>query len=239
MCRRYHGALGVFIGSTRDAVEMQGVEHVQWVRSSADAERGSCRICGSKLFWRPAAGTAIDITIGSLDQSEDLTLRGHIWVSHRGDYEEITGGLPMYAASSRQGGQAVEPLTALAPLPGLPEKIGSPYLGGCLCGDVRFEIATRPRDVVVCHCAQCRHWHGYAGAYSIAATAAVTIHGEANLVWHQAAPEIRRGFCRNCLSCLFWQRLPEGRPADEISISAGAFDGPTGLKTARQLFLAS
>lgn len=239
MCRRYHGALGVFIGSTRDAVELQGADQVHWTRSSAEAERGSCRVCGSKLFWRSLAGAGMDVTVGSLDRSDDLPLRGHIWVEHRGDYEDFTDHLPKYAASSRKGGEPVEPLTTLAPLSGQPETVEPPYRGGCLCGAVHFEVATALQDVIVCHCAQCLHWHGYAGAYTITETAAVTLHGEAELAWYRAAPEIRRGFCRSCLSCLFWQALKDGQPVDRMSISAGALDGPTGLKTVRHLFLAS
>lgn len=239
MCRRYHGALGVFIGSTREAVELQGSEQLHWTRSSAEAERGSCRLCGSKLFWRSLAGTGMDVTVGSLDSAEDLPSRGHIWVAHRGDYEDFTDNLPKYAASSRKDGEAVPPLDILPPVSGPAEKIELPYRGGCLCGALRFEVATALPDVIVCHCAQCRHWHGHAGAYSIADANAVTLHGEAELVWYRAAPELRRGFCRNCTSCLFWQALKDGQPVDRISISAGALDGPTGLKTARHLFRAS
>jgi hypothetical protein len=239
MCRRHHGALGVFIGTTRDAVELQGAEQIHWLHSSAEAERGSCRICGSKLFWRSIGGAGMDVTIGSLDRSDDLPLRGHIWLEHRGDYEELTDNLPKYAASSRKNGEPVQPLAALVPLSNLPEKIEPPYRGACLCGAVHFEISSALQEVIVCHCAQCQHWHGYAGAYSIADADAVRLHGEAELVWYRAAPEIRRGFCRSCASCLFWQELKDGQPVARMSISAGALDGPTGLKTTRHLFLAN
>jgi hypothetical protein len=30
--------------------------------------------------------------------------------------------------------------------------------GGCLCGAVRFEVLGPLRDVVLCHCGECRRW---------------------------------------------------------------------------------
>jgi hypothetical protein len=44
----------------------------------------------------------------------------------------------------------------------------------------------------------------------------------------------RRGFCGECGSSLFWDA--PGR--DTISIAAGTFDEPTGLKTTQQIYTA-
>jgi hypothetical protein len=238
MCRRFHGALGVFIGASRGAIELSGSENIHWFASSANAERGSCRLCGSKLFWRDLTGEAMDVTVGCLDRSEDAAPTGHIWVDHRGDYEVIDDGLPMYAQSSRKAGVPVPPLEGLAPRQDDPALVAPPHAGGCLCGAVRFEIDATLQDVVICHCAQCRHWHGFAGAYTVAPAPSLTLQGEAELNWYPASPMLRRGFCRICSSCLFWQIMRDGQPADEISISAGALDGPTGITTAREIFLA-
>lgn len=234
MCRRYHGALGVFIGSRRDLVDLTGEADLVWFSASPKAERGSCRHCGSKLFWRSKDGTDIDVTIGSLDRRHDLKLRAHIWVDHRGDYEVIADDLPKYAQSSFRNGEPVEPLTAVAPLaPGAaPAKAG-----GCQCGAVRFELSAPSEDVVICHCAQCYHWHGFAGAYSALPHAALTIHQPDQVKWYAAAPEVQRGFCAVCAGCLFMQPLQQGAPAEKILISAGALDAPTGLKTVREIFL--
>ena len=40
--------------------------------------------------------------------------------------------------------------------------------GGCLCGAVRYEVHGPLRDVVLCHCSECRRWTGHV----LAATAA-------------------------------------------------------------------
>ena len=43
----------------------------------------------------------------------------------------------------------------------------------------------------------------------------------------------RRGFCDTCGASVFWQR----ENSDRISVSAGMFDPPTGLKPGRHVFL--
>ena len=36
--------------------------------------------------------------------------------------------------------------------------------GGCLCGGVRFEADPPLREIVACHCGQCRRWSGHVWA---------------------------------------------------------------------------
>jgi hypothetical protein len=102
--------------------------------------------------------------------------------------------------------------------------------GRCLCGAVAYEVRGTLRDVVVCHCAECRRWHGHVGAYAATRADGLTVTGEA-LRWI-ASPDsdrrARRGFCRECGSSLFWQA--EGD--DTIAIAAGTLHPPTGLRTA-------
>ena len=107
------------------------------------------------------------------------------------------------------------------------------HTGGCLCGAVRYSIAGPIRDVLVCHCGECRRWHGGAGAYTAAPADAVTFagSGEDSLRWIESPASetgASRGFCGECGSSLFW-RAP-GR--DTISIAAGSLDQPTGLRIA-------
>jgi hypothetical protein len=105
--------------------------------------------------------------------------------------------------------------------------------GQCLCGAVRFRIASGPlRPVVLCHCGQCRRWHGHVGAYTDAPRTALAFDEQRGLAWFQSSSFARRGFCRECGSSLFWD-TPE-RPT--ISITAGSLDAPTGLSTSLQIF---
>ena len=53
------------------------------------------------------------------------------------------------------------------------------------------------------------------------------------IAWYRSSDSARRGFCRECGSNLFW----EGTGRDYVSIAAGALDLPTGLVTARHIFV--
>jgi hypothetical protein len=90
------------------------------------------------------------------------------------------------------------------------------------------------RPVVNCHCGQCRKFHGHYGAYTNAATDAISITGYRNLKWYRSSGFARRGFCKECGSSLFWERTKSG----SISIAAGTLDAPTKLKTIRHIFVA-
>jgi hypothetical protein len=232
MCRRHHGSLGAFTGTLMTAFRITGAEHIAWYRSSPEAERGFCRNCGSKLFWRQVDSDRLDVTMGSLHQPTGLQLSQHIWAAHRGDYYDIADNLPKYPESAVGTGDHSK-LTGHGPAP-----VPSVHQGGCLCGAIRFQVNGRMRDVVVCHCAQCLHWHGHCATYSAARMAEMVLQGEESLSWFPSSPGARRGFCRHCGSSLFWQAAPAESPPATISISAGALDGPTGLRTVRHVFTA-
>lgn len=106
--------------------------------------------------------------------------------------------------------------------------------GQCLCGAVHFEIRGPLRDVVVCHCGQCRRQHGAPPSYTAAPWSNVKLEGASHLKWYQSSDQARRGFCRVCGSSLFWEPIGTGR----VSIAAGSLNKPTGLRTIRHIFVA-
>ncbi len=97
--------------------------------------------------------------------------------------------------------------------------------GGCLCGAVRYRVNGPLRDVIACHCGQCRRWHGHFAAYAQARREDVEVTGEADLRWFRSSGKARRGFCGTCGSSLFWDALDR----DTMAIAAGTVDQPTGL----------
>ncbi len=106
--------------------------------------------------------------------------------------------------------------------------------GRCLCDAVTLEIRGPLRDVVVCHCGQCRRQHGAPPSYTAAAWSDVRMKGEENLAWYQSSPAARRGFCSKCGASLFWEPMGSGR----VSIAAGCLDKPTDLRTVRHIYVA-
>ena len=107
------------------------------------------------------------------------------------------------------------------------------HSGTCLCGAVRFRTRGQLRGVLYCHCSQCRRQSGHFVAMTSAPVADLAIDGAENLAWYSATPEARRGFCRNCGSFLFWRQ----QGSEDVSISAGALDKPTGLRGESHIFV--
>lgn len=101
--------------------------------------------------------------------------------------------------------------------------------GHCLCGAVAYEVNGPLRDVLLCHCEECRRWGGHLGAFSATRLEHFVLVEERGLRWvdsPRSDRRARRGFCGECGSSLFWQ--PEG--GERISIAAGTLDRPTGLR---------
>lgn len=103
--------------------------------------------------------------------------------------------------------------------------------GRCLCGAVSYEVRGPMRDVLMCHCTECRRWHGHVSAYTAVARDDLVLVEQRGLRWFDSPDSdlnARRGFCAECGSSLFW----DGAGRATISIAAGTLDAPTGLRTA-------
>ena len=107
--------------------------------------------------------------------------------------------------------------------------------GSCLCGAVRYEVAGSLRNVVACHCGQCRKQTGHFYAATDCKDGDLTLHDpDGALRWYAASAEARRGFCGICGSALFWRR----NDGTETSILAGSLDDEGGIKLERHIFVA-
>ncbi len=103
--------------------------------------------------------------------------------------------------------------------------------GRCLCGAVSYEVRGPLRDVLLCHCVECRRWGGYVGAFTAAEKSDFALTQGDALRWVSSPASDRhaeRGFCGECGSSLFWQPAD----SDRIHIAAGTLDRPTKLVVA-------
>lgn len=110
---------------------------------------------------------------------------------------------------------------------------GSVHPGSCLCGAVTFNVACEIPQPDVCHCRQCRKQSGHCFASTDVPKAALTMLTDSKLAWFQSSEKIRRGFCVNCGSSLFWE--PSHR--DWIAVAMGSFDGPTDTTVKMHIFV--
>jgi hypothetical protein len=108
--------------------------------------------------------------------------------------------------------------------------------GRCLCGAVRYEVRGPLRDVLICHCEECRRWHGHASAFTAARREDLALSEERAVGWIDSPASdagARRGFCLECGSSLFWDA--PGR--ETISIAAGTLEGDVGLRVAGHIYV--
>ena len=107
--------------------------------------------------------------------------------------------------------------------------------GRCLCGSVRYEVRGPLRDIVLCHCEECRRWSGYIGAFAATHADHLALVEDTALRWidsPQSDHGARRAYCVECGSNLFWQAAG----AERIGIAAGTLDRPTGLHIAAHIY---
>ena len=108
--------------------------------------------------------------------------------------------------------------------------------GRCLCGAVRYAVDGPLRDVLVCHCVECRRWSGHLFAAAAARREDLRLLEDGALRW-VASPasdsHARRGFCGECGSSLFW----DAPGLETVSIAAGTLDEPTGLRVVGHVYV--
>ncbi|MEM7178772.1 MAG: GFA family protein [Pseudomonadota bacterium] len=104
--------------------------------------------------------------------------------------------------------------------------------GSCLCGAVAYRVDGPLRDVLACHCTQCRKTSGNFVTATSCAKSDLSIAGEASISWFTSSPGVRRGFCSVCGSQLFWDVAARST----MSIFAGTLDGDPGLRLSGHIF---
>ncbi len=106
--------------------------------------------------------------------------------------------------------------------------------GGCLCGAVRYVVRGPLRDIIWCHCGQCRRQTGSALAASATRRANFHLQSAETLRWFASSANARRGFCSQCGSVLFW----ECDGAAHIAIAAGSLDDGRGIRISGHIYAA-
>ena len=113
------------------------------------------------------------------------------------------------------------------------------FTGRCLCGAVAFEAARDRDHADACHCGQCRRWSGnYWASVNVPFDTLKIVKGEDRLGWFRSSALVRRGFCKECGSALFWHADRHKDHAHRIAIGLGALDEPTGVRITEHIFVA-
>jgi hypothetical protein len=110
------------------------------------------------------------------------------------------------------------------------------FSGGCLCGQVRYEVTGDPVRVVNCHCDDCRRVTGAAFATNVFVNAdeLKITQGEPRAFEHVSDSGKKRNkeFCPNCGSQLFSYTI--GSPLKSLKV--GSVDDARFLKPTANLY---
>ena len=111
--------------------------------------------------------------------------------------------------------------------------------GGCQCGAVRYEIASPPVELYVCHCRECQKQSSSAfGISAFVRRADFRLTQGAVKSWTRPTDTGRRlrcVFCPDCGSRLWHERASEVLPF--ISVKGGSFDQPLDLGNAVHIWI--
>lgn len=112
------------------------------------------------------------------------------------------------------------------------------YTGGCLCGAVRFEIDGGIRNIVYCHCSQCRKAQGSAFAANgiVDSGKFRIVRGEDKLTAYESTPGQLKYFCKICGSPIMSKRptVP-----GQVRIRLGTIESPISERPQAHIFTTS
>ena len=97
------------------------------------------------------------------------------------------------------------------------------YEGGCLCGKIRFEITGNIRNIVYCHCSQCRKAQGSAFATNgiVNRKDFNILSGESALTGFESNSGQTKYFCSHCGSPIMSKTATK---PDEVRVRLGTIE---------------
>ncbi|GAB1265676.1 GFA family protein [Aurantivibrio infirmus] len=118
------------------------------------------------------------------------------------------------------------------------------YSGKCLCGNIKFEIASKdPLPYGHCHCTACRKSHGadFTSATIVRECDLSILEGNELLTSFQSSVRMERQFCTRCGSRLFvkFKRVGKDQEAEEImyTVSINSLDRVENWRETGDIFL--
>ncbi len=85
-CQRLHGIYNPMIVVEKTDFALTDDSGIAWYESSPEKERGFCKKCGAALFMKQTQGPKMLISVGSLDETDDLKTLNNIFEEEAGNY---------------------------------------------------------------------------------------------------------------------------------------------------------
>ena len=94
-CRKFSGHYFVSTDVPKASLTIVGEENLRWFPSGVKkVRRGFCVNCGASLFWDPLEHDWIGVAMGAFDEPTETQTHIHVFTSEKGDYYDLTDGLP-------------------------------------------------------------------------------------------------------------------------------------------------
>ena len=106
------------------------------------------------------------------------------------------------------------------------------HTGGCLCGDVQYEVTGEPSVVTICHCRMCQRQTGSPFAF-VAKFHADAVVWNKEPVFFKSSARASRSFCPKCGSSLSFQE----EDGTVCWFFLGSMDNPKKFTPSRQYHL--
>lgn len=112
------------------------------------------------------------------------------------------------------------------------------HKGGCLCGQVQYEIDNALGPIIFCHCSICRKSTGspFQSVTRIPSAHFRITQGQDVLKEYRYEPAHHRYFCGNCGSGIYARR---DTAPDVVIVRLGTLDTPVDQKVAAHIFVGS
>ena len=111
--------------------------------------------------------------------------------------------------------------------------------GGCLCGQVRYEISGDPLAVIICHCINCQKQSGSTFSFNlIGQSDHISLQGNVSTYEdkNDSGDPVNRNFCGNCGSPIYSEILTQG---NLIALKIGTLDDTRDLEPQSQVWCIS
>jgi hypothetical protein len=96
-CRKHSGHFEASTDIPRASLKMYGENFLTWFHTpTKNVRRGFCSVCGSSLFWDPIGRDWTSVAMGAFDTPTKTKLKMHVHVASKGDYYELSDGLPQF-----------------------------------------------------------------------------------------------------------------------------------------------
>lgn len=230
-------------------------EFEAWLRTERERLRGRASEALSHLLDQQTGSTAIDtarrlLAIDPLDEKIHRTLmrlyaetgdrrmailqyracsdvlKSELGLAPEADTEQLLEGILGDEVTGNPRGGAVDSSTEHArPLVGSSGGKTTLITGGCLCGDIRYEITEPAMDSDICHCRMCQKATGGQVVAGVTVSRKAFRFTKGEPKYYKSSPLAERGFCANCGSSLTYRPLYP--PWSEwLNVFVATFDDP-------------